>query len=408
MIKKLFIAATIFAASVGTKAESLQVKDVVLPQNGTASIEIELNNSDMVFEGFTFSVQFPEEIIPVLNAGGYPEFEKGERLSANQIPVSNYVTDERLANFALLTNGEAIAGTNGMLIAPTIKLATTAAVGTTFTITISKIVFTTPIPSKEELDDVTFKVTVDEPLDGRTVLDETSTTAPVAATGVDVRVKRTIKAGDWGTIVLPFNMSEEQVKEAFGEDVLLADFTSWSSEEDEEGNIMGIEVDFTEIHEIEANHPCLIKVSSTISEFTVDGVDIEAEDEPTVQVGKKKAERGYLTGTYVANTFVPEDNLFLSGNHFYYSTGATKMKAFRAYFEFADVLASVESSSAKIRFSVSEAEEKEEVTGLSGRSAESRAGTGVFTLQGMPLGGKTVDELPKGVYVVDGKKVVKN
>lgn len=47
------------------------------------------------------------------------------------------------------------------------------------------------------------------------------------------------------------------------------------------------------------------------------------------------------------------------------------------------------------------------MTGLGGRAAESRAGTGVFTLQGIPLGGKTVDELPKGVYVVDGKKVVK-
>jgi hypothetical protein len=32
----------------------------------------------------------------------------------------------------------------------------------------------------------------------------------------------------------------------------------------------------------------------------------------------------------------------------------------------------------------------------------------VYTLQGVALGEKDVKRLPKGMYVVDGKKVVKN
>lgn len=75
-----------------------------------------------------------------------------------------------------------------------------------------------------------------------------------------------------------------------------------------------------------------------MTEFSVDGVDIAAEEEPTVQVGKKKAERGYFIGTYTANTEVPADNLFLSGNKFWYSSGLTQMKGFRGYFELADVV----------------------------------------------------------------------
>lgn len=54
---------------------------------------------------------------------------------------------------------------------------------------------------------------------------------PEAAEGVNVRVKRTIKANEWSTLVLPFAMTAEQVKSAFGNDVQLADFTGVETEE---------------------------------------------------------------------------------------------------------------------------------------------------------------------------------
>lgn len=92
----------------------------------------------------------------------------------------------------------------------------------------------------------------------------------------------------------------------------------------------------TDVTEIEANHPYIIKVSSAISEFTVDGVDIDPKEEPVVQVGRKSSERGWMYGTYIV-TKVPEENLFLSENKFWYSTGNTTTKAFRGYFMFHDV-----------------------------------------------------------------------
>lgn len=269
-----------------------------------------------------------------------------------------------------------------------------------YDVTLTNLWFGYGTSSKDYLDDVTFKVKVVER--HTVVLDENSTVAPTEATGVNVRVVRTINANTWSTICLPFDMSEEQVKAAFGDDVELADFTEWSSEEDDEGNIVEIEIGFAEIAEIEANHPCLIKVSSPIEEFTLDGIDIVVDEEPMVQVGKKKAERGYLMGTYVANTTVPEYNLFLNNNLFWYSTGLTTMKAFRAYFELADVLTEVEEASAKVRLVVGD----DEASALNTISVGNVEADGIwYTMDGRKLSGKPTE---KGIYIVNGKKVMKN
>ena len=73
----------------------------------------------------------------------------------------------------------------------------------------------------------TFNITIGAPLD-QVTLDENSEDAPGARSNVDVLVYRTIKANEWGTICLPFGMSAAQVKEAFGDDVKLADLADWS------------------------------------------------------------------------------------------------------------------------------------------------------------------------------------
>ena len=96
-----------------------------------------------------------------------------------------------------------------------------------------------------------FTITIGEPVELRTVLDELSTEAPEAATGIDVRVRRTIKANEWSTLCLPFAMTAEQVTAAFGNEVKVGDFTGCTVD-DETGNIT---VNFTEVTSIEANHP---------------------------------------------------------------------------------------------------------------------------------------------------------
>ena len=89
------------------------------------------------------------------------------------------------------------------------------------------------------------------------------------------------------------------------------------------------------------------------------------------------------------------------------------MKAFRGYFDFYDVLAEVESAGAKVRIAVSGGEATG-VKGVGGETADRTRGdyggsVGVFTLQGVKVGGAEADvkSLPRGAYIVKGKKVVK-
>lgn len=232
-----------------------------------------------------------------------------------------------------------------------------------------------------------------------TVLDETSTVAPAAANGVNVRVKRSIKANSWSTICLPFAITAEKLTAAFGDGVEVKSFSSWSSTEDPgTGDIVGITIVFSPVTAMEANHPYLIKVANAITAeegFTVDGVDIDPEDEPFTQVGKNKATRGYFIGTYVANTTVPEEDLFVSNDKFYYSNGSTKMKAFRGYFELADVLTSVEGAAAHIMIS-------DETTGIADVRSLMSEDKGEY----YSIAGQKVLNPQKGLYIKNGKKVI--
>lgn len=241
------------------------------------------------------------------------------------------------------------------------------------------------------LDEVTFKVNV---ISAHLVtLSEDATEVPKAATGVNVKVERTIAADTWSTIVLPFDMTEAQVKEAFGDGVVIGDLKAWTSET-EGKDVTAIVVQFESVSAIEANHPYVIKTSKEVTEFTVEGVDIAPEDEPYVEVGKR-ATLGSMTGTYVAGAKVPAESLFLSGGKFWYSKGSSKpMKAFRAYFEFFDILAAYDEASARINITF------DDVTAIKG--IKTTDGEEIYTLSG-----QRVDKAGKGVYIVNGKKVIK-
>ncbi|MBR5689679.1 MAG: hypothetical protein IKX17_04460, partial [Prevotella sp.] len=173
-----------------------------------------------------------------------------------------------------------------------------------------------------------------------------------------------------------------------------------------DGDIVGIKVNFSEVSPavIEANHPYIIKVSDDIAEFEVEGVDIAPEDEPIVATVKRtKKQWSEMIGTYVANTTVDDQCLFLSGGKFYYSTGLTKMKAFRAYFDFFDVLTSVENGSAgaKIGLVINDGETTSLNEELRMKSEE--FGEGWYSIDGMKLNG---EPKKKGIYIKDGRKVV--
>ena len=392
---KVLLAAMLGMVAGMATADEVAVGNVTVPKGGQAVVSINLNNPDKIYTAGQMQLTLPEGVTAVLNSNGNPTAAKGERMAEDHAIGTAHLEDGTDLFTIFSQSSAAITGTEGAMFHVTVTADASLEVGTVLEGALTDIEMTTTDAVPTLFNDQTFTITIGEQADTRTVLDETSTTVPESETGVDVRVKRTINAGEWNTLCLPFAMTEAQVNEAFGDDAELADFTGWSSEEDEDGNIVNITVNFTDVTEVEANHPYIIKVSEDVSEFSIDGVDIQPEDEPTVQVGKKKAERGYFTGTYVADTEVPEDDIFLSGNKFWYSAGQTRMKAFRAYFEFADVLTDMDSSAAKIAMSFDK-----DKTGIS-RVTSNKEGNGAT----YNIAGQRVLKPTNGIFIKDGKKI---
>lgn len=362
--------------------DGLTVADASIPTGKTGSIDIELTNNDNDFAGFTFNVILPDGVHFVMNGEGKPTFVQTTRfLESHNLLSGNKGTGK--GAFGCYST-DAIKGKSGVILSIPVTVDDAIAVGTKLSAKITEVTFTTVEVTEKVFPDVTFDITVEE---NRTVLDENATAAPADVTGVNVKVKRTIKADEWSTLCLPFAMSEAQVKAAFGDDVKLADYVDYDTTEDG-GDIVGLQLNFQTATTITANKPCLIKVSSPISSFVADGVDVK----------KKTPSNGAMKGTYKTTTLATY-SLFLSDNAFWYSAGNTKMKAFRAYFVLDDILAEYDGALAKIRFVVDE-----EPTAIEGIATPDVTGE-VFTLQGISLGVQDVQSLPKGIYIIGGKKV---
>ena len=290
----------------------------------------------------------------------------------------------------------------GLLFSFTIEADEGLTSGDILTATLSDIKLTDAYAVDHSIPNMTVQITVE---DSRTILDETSEDAPDASNGaVNVRVKRTINAGSWSTICLPFAMTESQVKAVFGDDVELGDFTDYDTTKDNNENIIAINVNFDEVTAIEANHPYIIKVTNLVTEFTVDGVVIAPKANPCVEydnglTGKKRKVFGTFAGTYVADfDFYNEAEnypLFISQNKFYYATENTNhMKAFRAYFDFVDNLPEVEEAESRIIMHIGD-----KATGI--RNIKQTTDNRYYDLQG-----RRVSKPGKGLYVKDGRKMV--
>ena len=240
------------------------------------------------------------------------------------------------------------------------------------------------------------------------VLEDTDTDLPVASeTPEDVVVKRSVKAGNWSTICLPFDMTEAQLKENFGEGVQLADFTSTSWSEEKENVLI---VNFTTVSPLalEANHPYVLKSEKDVEEIAVSNVEVNADEEEaylTVKTGKGKNEKthGVFHGTLKAGEVTADEPgdpiLYIRDNKFYYVT-STNMKAYRGFFEFYDFDAS---EGANVWFAIDG-----ETTAIDGVNIRTRATGDVYNMNGMYMGRAedVMNSLPRGIYVINNKKVV--
>lgn len=394
---------TVFAQNALTVSES----PVQIPSGGAGNLVInfQFDTADL-YAAYSFDVALPDDISVV-----DPEtFTLGDCHDDHGMTI-NYKADEKVYSFASLSqNSKVLKGTSGMLISVPIKADASLASGTVLKAKIQNIVFATKravyVPVE---NDVEFEIKITD----RWILDETSPAPPVASgNAVNVEVKRTVKAGQWSTIVLPFTMPQDDVKRVFGDAVELATWESWFvSDYDDDLNVNAVELKFKTPAPVQlkkgiiAGNIYLIKSVNEVKSFTVDNVTITStsvEASQVKEIGDWET-TGYARGTYVA-TKVPAKGLFINGNKFWYSTGKTNIKGFRAWFDLGEVVSASYNtgSDAKITITVDG-----ETTDIDGIPSFQHVTEGVYDLSGRKIQLKDgdVNKLQKGVYIIDGKKV---
>lgn len=327
----------------GAAAQQVAVAPVEALPGETVALSIQLDTDGGSYTGLEFDIQFPCEGFTTtgtatVTAAWDGAFTIGD---VGGVGISN------LARCGVLSYSDTAIPGDGLQNLGNVEFTVGAGLATgDYTITLTNM--TLVGTGRTSVSDASFTLSV---VDVHTiVLDETSPSVPTASNGtVNVLVKRAVNAESWSTIVLPFDMTAAQVTSAFGTGVQLADFTGVENIYDNEDNVVGITVNFSSgVTAIEANHPYVIKVSSDITEFTVEGVTVEPdEDEAYIEFdngktgGRRVVYSGFY-GTYHAGTVLDKFSVFLNNNKFYYSDGTVTMKGYRAYFEFLDVLTAFE------------------------------------------------------------------
>lgn len=216
-------------------------------------------------------------------------------------------------------------------------------------------------------------------------LNETSATAPEEKAITDVTLNRTFNADRWNPVCLPFAITAEQITEWFGEDSEVAEYIG---DEESNGNVT---VKFRKKTDgMNANTPYLLfpKKNVTVSKFPA--VEIITTDMP-----KSEGTIFDFVGTYTnqpkGSSEIQMGDYIVSGGIFKKASGRNAIKAFRAYLRQRDV------SNAKTVSMLFE----DETTGISELKDNVVMPTVYYDLQG-----RRVADPSKGIYIVNGKKVI--
>lgn len=223
-----------------------------------------------------------------------------------------------------------------------------------------------------------------------------------AKNNATVTLTKPLQANVWNAICLPFSMTEQQVRNAFGKDARIAEF----KKVDESGKKAVASFGMHYYQLITAGKPCLIKPSQINDTYTIKGVTIDAEKALTIADSNKKFD---FVGTYVSTT-MPVNSHFLGSNDgkLYYITANKEISGLKAFFQ------PVSTSNAKlsIAFDSTDNDFDNNTTGIEAikdymdqDAANSSANKGIYNINGQFMGTNPAI-LPQGIYVKNGKKFI--
>lgn len=219
-------------------------------------------------------------------------------------------------------------------------------------------------------------------------LDEAAVNTFEGQNEVTVALKRSFVAGQWNTICLPFNVNAETMTKLFGTYELC-------TLDNVQNNVMNFSA--VDGGAITAGQPYLLKPSKDVVDPTFKKVDIVASEPSQVNVGTSWG----MKGTYGLTTLATDgSNLFIvSGGKFMRPETAEKavMKGMRAYF-----IVPSGTNAKLLRANLDGVETSIDAIGTDDAVIVDNT---VYTIQGQRVG-NTLEGLPRGLYIQNGKKVL--
>ena len=219
-------------------------------------------------------------------------------------------------------------------------------------------------------------------------LDENATEATITAgKNVNVTLKRTFNDNAWNTLVLPFDLTADQIAAAFGADAKVAAYTGATAGADGTYTL-----NFKEATTITANTPVFIHSAQNNSDgYTFTGVEVK-NTTPT-----QTADGFNFVGTYTATT-VPVGNYFINSSNKFFKAGddKTNIKGTRATFEPVGAATSAKG----LGFNVTEDGTTTAINSIT-MQEELNANAPMYN-----LAGQQVTKAYKGVILQNGKKFI--
>lgn len=214
---------------------------------------------------------------------------------------------------------------------------------------------------------------------------------------------RTFRSGRWYAVVLPFSVSQKQMKSVFGNDVKVLHYS------DVEGTDLNLFEHFYQM--IVGGTPVLVKPSQDVTNPVFNNVTLTSQEVVDIENTGFKC-----TGSW-DNVDFPEYSYFIDAkdNTFYLydptkvaqGTKAPHAGAFRSWI----ISTSTNPSEAKqLTMHINGIEEQGETTAIwnaiSGNDDAEVASKGIYNLSGQKMNAVDTRSLPKGIYIVNGKKFI--
>lgn len=214
---------------------------------------------------------------------------------------------------------------------------------------------------------------------------------------------RTFRSGRWYSVVLPFSVSQKQMKDVFGDGVKVLHYS------DVTGTDLNLFEHFYQM--IVGGTPVLVKPSQDVTNPEFNNVTLTSKTVVDIENSGFKC-----TGSW-DNVDFPEYSYFIDAkdNTFYLydptkvaqGTKAPHAGAFRSWI----ISTSTNSSEAKqLTMHINGIEEQGETTAIwnaiSGNDDAEVASKGIYSLSGQKMNATDTRSLPKGIYIVNGKKFI--